>query len=270
MAEASESLTAAKSDETVPVELTVQDRIAELMFKRPDSFNTLSEHTLDSLLAHLENIAADSEIAVVVIAARGKAFCAGHDMKEMHENRAQGFYERLLEKCSTMMQRITNLPQPVVAEVQGIATAAGCQLVATCDLAIAADSATFATSGINNGLFCATPGVALGRAVSRKHALEMLFTGDFISAARAAEIGLINRAVPAADLRTETRRLAQKIAGKSRYAIRLGKQSYNRQINEPLANAYRSASADLVSNLLATDGKEGVDAFVEKRPPVWE
>ena len=270
MAQASESLTAAASDDTVPVDLTVHDRIAELMFKRPASFNSLSEQTLDALLLHLEKIAADPEIAVVIIAAKGKAFCAGHDMKEMHENREQGFYERLLEKCSTMMQRVTHLPQPVIAEVQGIATAAGCQLVATCDLAIAADSATFATSGINNGLFCATPGVALGRAVSRKHALEMLFTGDFISASRAAEIGLINHAVPAAELRAETRRLAEKIAAKSRYAIRLGKQSYNRQINEPLADAYRSASADLVNNLLATDGKEGVDAFVEKRPPKWE
>ena len=270
MAEASEGIKPQATTGEAPVLMTVQNRVAELMFNRPASFNTLSEQTLECLLSHLDIIAAEPEIAVVVIAAQGKAFCTGHDMKEMHSNREQGFYERLLEKCSTMMQRITQLPQPVIAEVQGIATAAGCQLAATCDLAVAADTATFATSGINNGLFCATPGVALGRAVSRKHALEMLFTGDFISAERAAEIGLINHAVPAQMLREKTRELAAKIASKSRYAIRLGKHSYYRQINEPLAAAYRSASADLVNNLMSNDGKEGVDAFVEKRPPKWE
>ena len=177
-------------------------RVTELAFNRPAQFNTLSEAALDNLSAHLEAIATDQNVAVVIISAGGKAFCTGHDMKEMHANRDQNFYERLFEKCSAMMQSITQLPQPVIAQVQGIATAAGCQLVATCDLAIANDDAIFATSGINNGLFCATPGVALGRAVSRKHALEMLFTGDFISADRAVEIGLINRSVPANELST--------------------------------------------------------------------
>ena len=270
MSDAQTNSSAAVTDDTPPVLLAVDGRIATLKFNKPNKFNTLSEKTLDTLLAYFDEIAANSDIAVVIIAASGKAFCSGHDMKEMHSNREKGFYERLLAKCSAMMQRISSLPQPVIAQVQGIATAAGCQLVASCDLAIAGSSASFATSGINNGLFCATPGVALGRAVSRKHALEMLFTGDFISADRAAEIGLINRAVDDADLATETHALAEKIAAKSRYAIRLGKRSYYKQINEDLPAAYRSASADLVNNLLATDGVEGVNAFIEKRPPDWE
>ncbi|MEM7466865.1 MAG: enoyl-CoA hydratase-related protein, partial [Pseudomonadota bacterium] len=206
----------------------VENRIAELMFNRPEGFNTLSEATLDCLTEQFDQIRHDTEIAVVVIAARGKAFCTGHDMKEMYARRDQDFYETLLDKCAAMMQRIPSLPQPVIAEVQGIATAAGCQLVATCDLAIAAEDASFATSGINNGLFCATPAVALGRSVPKKQALEMLFTGDFISAERAAEIGLINYCVPSSKLRAETRALAEKIASKSRYAIRLGKASYYR------------------------------------------
>lgn len=270
MSEASEKIAREPNTSQEPVLLTVKDRVAELMFNRPQAFNTLSEQALDALLAHFGAIASNTEIAVVIIAAQGKAFCSGHDMKEMHTRRDKDFYEILLEKCSTMMQTITQLPQPVIAEVQGIATAAGCQLVASCDLAIASNDATFATSGINNGLFCATPGVALGRAVSRKHALEMLFTGDFISAERAQEIGLINHAVPPAALREETRALALKIASKSRYAIRLGKQSYYRQMSEPLAAAYQSASADLVNNLLADDGREGVNAFIEKRKPEWQ
>ncbi|MGR8947339.1 MAG: enoyl-CoA hydratase [Gammaproteobacteria bacterium] len=270
MSELSPPPNAAEITTSPPVLLSTRERVATLQFNKPKQFNTLSENTLDCLSAHLADIAANPAIAVVILASEGKAFCSGHDMKEMHANREQGFYERLLGKCSTMMQQITALPQPVIAQVQGIATAAGCQLVATCDLAVAAESASFATSGINNGLFCATPGVALGRAVSRKHALEMLFTGDFVSASRAAEIGLINRAVPDASLARETQALAQKIAAKSRYAIRLGKRSYYKQINEDLPTAYKFASADLVDNLLATDGIEGVNAFVEKRPPDWE
>ncbi len=259
-----------KNEDIAPVIRRDIGRVTQLAFNRPQQFNTLSEAALDSLSEHLRAIANDQNVAVVIISAGGKAFCTGHDMKEMHANRDQGFYERLFEKCSAMMQSITQLPQPVIAEVQGIATAAGCQLVATCDLAVASDDAIFATSGINNGLFCATPGVALGRAVSRKHALEMLFTGDFISAERAVEIGLINRSVPANELSAETLALAEKIASKSRYAIRLGKQSYYKQINESLDIAYRSASADLVNNLLADDGIEGVNAFIEKRKPEWQ
>lgn len=270
MSDAQTDSRAPATDSTSPVVFSNQGRVATLEFNKPTKFNTLSEETLDALLSYFDEIANNPEIAVVIIAARGKAFCTGHDMKEMHANREQGFYERLLAKCSTMMQQISQLPQPVIAQVQGIATAAGCQLVASCDLAIAGHSASFATSGINNGLFCATPGVALGRAVSRKHALEMLFTGDFISADRAAEIGLINRAVADTDLEAETKALAAKIAEKSRYAIRLGKRSYYKQINEDLPTAYASASADLVDNLLATDGVEGVNAFIEKRSPEWE
>jgi enoyl-CoA hydratase/carnithine racemase len=256
--------------EVPPVIRRDQNRVAELQLNRPERFNTLSGATLECLSLHLTDIAKDPEVAVVIISARGKAFCTGHDMKEMHANRERDFYDELLANCSTMMQSITTLPQPVIAQVQGIATAAGCQLVATCDLAVASEAASFATSGINNGLFCATPGVALGRAVSRKHALEMLFTGDFISAERAIEIGLINRCVPADELAAATTALAEQIAAKSRYAIRLGKQSYYKQINEPLDAAYRSASTDLVNNLLSDDGVEGVNAFIEKRKPTWQ
>ena len=243
------------------------DGVATLTLNRPEKFNTLSNEMLDALTAALRDLAADPVTRVVVIAAHGKAFCTGHDLKELRANRSEAFYQSVLAKCSAMMQAVVNLPQPVIAQVQGIATAAGCQLVASCDLAVAADDARFATSGINYGLFCATPAVAISRTVSRKHALEMLYTGDFISAARAAEIGLINRAVPAAALEAETRALARSIAAKSGYAIRLGKQSFHAQANQPLDGAYRCASADLVRNLLAEDGIEGVDAFFEKRTP---
>lgn len=243
------------------------DGIATLTLNRPEKFNTLSSEMLDALTLALRELAGDPAIRVVVIAARGKAFCTGHDLKELRANRSEAFYQDVLAKCSAMMQAVVNLPQPVIAQVQGIATAAGCQLVASCDLAVAADDARFATSGINYGLFCATPAVALSRTVSRKHALEMLYTGDFISAVRAAEIGLVNRAVPANTLEAEVQGLARNIAAKSAYAIRLGKQSFHAQANQPLDGAYRCASADLVRNLLADDGIEGVDAFFEKRAP---
>ena len=243
------------------------DGIATLSLNRPEKFNTLSSEMLDALTVALRDLASDTATRVVVIAARGKAFCTGHDLKELRATRNEAFYRDVLAKCSAMMQSIVSLPQPVIAQVQGIATAAGCQLVASCDLAVASEEARFATSGINYGLFCATPAVALSRNVSRKHALEMLYTGDFISAARAAEIGLVNRAVPAASLDAEVLALARNIAAKSAYAIRLGKQSFHAQADQPLDGAYRCASADLVRNLLAEDGIEGVDAFFEKRAP---
>ena len=241
--------------------------IATLTLNRPTQFNTLSRATIDALSAALAAIAVDPAVRVVVIASTGRAFSTGHDMKEMGANRDEPFLRQLLADCSAMMQRIVALPQPVIAKVQGIATAAGCQLVASCDLAIAAESARFATSGINYGLFCATPAVALSRNVARKHALEMLFTGDFIDAATAAGIGLVNRAVADAALDAEVDVLAAKIAAKSGYAIKLGKASFYAQANQPLDAAYRCASADLVRNLLAEDGIEGVNAFIEKRTP---
>ena len=264
-------MSAAANDlpDTSPVVLREDDAdgIATLTLNRPAQYNTLSRATIDALSTELQTLAADDSVRVVVLASTGRAFSTGHDMKEMHAHRDKTFYERLLADCSAMMQSIVALPQPVIAKVQGIATAAGCQLVASADLAIAARSARFATSGINYGLFCATPAVALSRNVTRKHALEMLFTGDFVDADTAAQIGLVNRAVDDAALDAEVASLAQRIASKSGYAIRLGKASFYAQANQPLDSAYRCASADLVRNLLAEDGMEGVDAFVEKREP---
>jgi enoyl-CoA hydratase/carnithine racemase len=243
------------------------DGVCTLTLNRPAKYNTLSMEMLGALGAELAAIAGDASVRVVILASTGKAFCTGHDLKELRATREEAYYREVLATCSAMMQAIVALPQPVIASVQGIATAAGCQLVASCDLAIASDEARFATSGINYGLFCSTPAVALSRNVARKHALEMLYTGDFIDAATATQIGLINRAVPAAELATECLSLAAKIAAKSTYAIKLGKASFYAQANQPLDAAYRCASADLVRNLLAEDGIEGVDAFFEKREP---
>jgi len=255
------------SDQPAPVLRHDAVGIATLTLNRPLQYNTLSRSTIDALTNALQAIAADPSIRVAVIASTGRAFSTGHDLKEMRAKRDENFYKQLLGDCSAMMQTIVSLPQPVIAKVQGIATAAGCQLVASCDLAIAAASARFATSGINYGLFCATPAVALSRTVSRKHALEMLFTGDFVDADTAARIGLVNRAVDDAALDAEVDALARKIASKSGYAIKLGKASFYAQANQPLDAAYRCASADLVRNLLAEDGIEGVNAFFEKREP---
>ena len=243
------------------------DGVATLTLNRPQRFNTLTRDTLAQMNSALADIAVDPAVRVVVIASTGKAFCTGHDMKEMRSHHDESFLSALLADCSRMMQTLVGLPQPVIAEVQGIATAAGCQLVASCDLAVAAKSARFATSGINYGLFCATPAVALSRTIARKHALEMLFTGDFVDAETAARIGLVNHVVEDAELATATRALALKIAAKSAYAVRLGKASFYQQANQALDAAYRCASADLVRNILAEDGREGLDAFMEKRTP---
>lgn len=241
--------------------------VATLTLNRPAQYNTLSEEMLAALSATLGAIAQDPKVRVVVIASTGPAFSTGHCLKELRARRTGEYYREVLARCSALMQTVVTLPQPVVAKVQGIATAAGCQLVASCDLAIASTAARFATSGIHYGLFCATPGVALARTVARKHALEMLYTGDFLTAASAAEIGLINRAVTADALDAEVDTLARKIAAHSGYAIRLGKASFNAQVDLPLDAAYRAASADLVRNLLAEDGVEGLNAFFEKRRP---
>lgn len=264
------SSAAATASPAVPVIRTDNAGITQLMLNDPDKYNTLSREVIDDMLTHLDNIAADESVRVVVIAARGKAFCSGHNLKQMHANHDRAYYEALLTDCSRMMQSIVAMPQPVIARVQGIATAAGCQLVASCDLAIAAAGAAFATNGINNGLFCATPAVAVSRTVARKHALEMLLTGDFIDAARAADIGLVNHVVPDDELDAAIDALAGKLAGQSQYALRLGKASFNRQLHEPLDRAYRGAASDLVCNLLADDGVEGVTAFLEKRKPRWQ
>ena len=249
------------SNTTTTTELDVcydlKDGIATLTLNRPTRYNTLTSAVIAALSAHLTAIAASREVRVVIIAATGKAFSTGHDLKEMNAHRDETFYRRLLADCSRMMQAI-------------IATAAGCQLVASCDLAVAARSARFATNGISNGLYCATPSVALSRVVHRKHALEMLLTGDFIDAARAAEIGLVNQVVDDAALDETTRAMAARIAEKSQYAVRLGKASFYRQVDQGLDSAYRGTSEELVCNLLSTDGVEGLNAFIEKRPPKWQ
>ena len=257
-------------DQAADVLCAVDGGIATLTLNRPQRYNTLTSDVIAALSQHLAALAVNPEARVVIIAAIGKAFSTGHDLKEMSANRNEAFYRTLLTNCSKMMQAIVALPQPVIAQVQGIATAAGCQLVASCDLAVAARSARFATNGIQNGLYCATPSVALSRVVSRKHALEMLLTGDFIDADRAAAIGLVNHVVDDFELETETRALAGRIADKSQMAVRLGKASFYRQVDQNLDSAYRGASEDLVCNLLAADGIEGLSAFIEKRKPEWQ
>ena len=243
--------------------------ICRLTLNRPDQYNALSLEVLENMISHLEDIGKNESIRVVIIAAQGKAFCPGHDLKEMRGDRTQEFGDKLFGTCSDMMLAIRNLPQPVIAEVQGIATAAGCQLVATCDLAVAADHVKFGVSGINMGLFCSTPSVALSRNVPPKQALEMLLTGEFITAERARELGLVNRVVPADKLREETDALATLIASKAPDAVRIGKEMFYKQLNLDIEQAYDYASERIVCNMLTDDVEEGLDAFTEKRKPVW-
>ncbi len=243
--------------------------VCTLTLNRPDQYNALSEAMLEALQSAFDAIAADSSVRVVVLAARGKAFCAGHDLKEMRARPAQAYYEALFKKCSRMMATITRLPQPVVARVHGIATAAGCQLVATCDLAVASSEASLSTSGINVGLFCMTPGVALARNVNRKDAFEMLFTGEIVSAEQARDIGLINRVVPPAELDAAIAGLAQSIIAKSQAAITAGKRVFYKQLEMGLEAAYEYASEEMARNMMFHDAGEGIDAFIGKRKPVW-
>jgi len=248
--------------------------IAVITFNRPETRNTLSEEAIAGLHAALDEIGADKTIRALVIAAKGPAFSSGHDLKQLtsHRSDADGgraYFARTMTACSAMMQAIVRLPKPVIAAVQGIATAAGCQLVASCDLAVASEEARFATSGINNGLFCSTPMVALSRNVPCKQALEMLFTGDMISAERAREIGLVNHVVAAGRERDAAIALAEKIARRSAYAIKLGKEAFYRQAEMNLADAYRHTAEVMTENMMAFDGKEGIGAFIEKREPKW-
>ncbi len=244
--------------------------ICTLTLNRPDQYNALSEQMLDALCAALDEIAADESIKVVTLGANGKAFCAGHDLKQMRANDDHGYQHRLFSRCSEMMQKIINLPQPVIARVQGMATAAGCQLVATCDLAIAAHHCRFAVSGINLGLFCSTPAVALTRNVSRKHAMRMLLTGEFIDADTALEYGLINQVVESAELDSAVLSLAENIAAKPGAATRLGKKLFYQQLNQNLEDAYCAATDAIAGNMMMDDAKEGIDAFIEKRRPDWQ
>jgi enoyl-CoA hydratase/carnithine racemase len=251
------------------------ETVALLVLNRPAARNSLSEALLGELSAALTEIAADRAIRCVVLAANGPAFSAGHDLKELtarrgDADRGRAYFTKIMTMCSTMMQQIVNLPQPVIAAVQGPASAAGCQLVASCDLALASPAAKFATPGVDIGLFCSTPMVALSRNVSRKAAMEMLLTGDMTSAEDAARIGLINRVVAAGSERNEAIALAQQIASKSSHTVKIGKEGFYRQAEMGLAEAYDYVSQVMVDNLLSADAKEGICAFIEKRDPTWE
>ena len=249
--------------------------IAVLTLNRPAARNSLSEGLIGELHAALDQIRDDNSIRAVVIAANGPAFSAGHDMKELTARRAdadrgRAYFAEIMNACSAMMQAVVNLPKPVIAAVQGIATAAGCQLVASCDLAVASEAAGFATPGVDIGLFCSTPMVALSRNVPRKQAMEMLLTGEPISAERAREIGLVNRVVPAGTERHAAIALAQQVALKSAYTVKLGKAAFYRQAEMSLADAYRYAAEVMTENMRARDAEEGIGAFIEKREPKWQ
>ena len=243
--------------------------VVTLTLNRPQALNALSESMLDALQAALDAVAADATARVVVIAASGKAFCAGHDLKEMRAAPSQGRYERLFAQCGRMMMTIQRLGVPVIARVQGTATAAGCQLVAMCDLAVASRDARFAVSGINVGLFCSTPSVALSRNLGRKAAFEMLVTGDFISADEARDKGLVNRVVAPEVLDAEVERLVAAIVAKPRVAIAAGKGLFYRQLEQPIESAYADAGSTMACNMMDEAAQEGVQAFIDKRPPRW-
>ena len=243
--------------------------VVTLTLNRPAQYNALSEALLGDLQEALDAIAADPSARVIVLAGAGKAFCAGHDLKEMRAHDDESYQRALFDRCSRMMLTLRDVPQPAIARVHGIATAAGCQLVAACDLAVAAREARFAVSGINVGLFCSTPSVALARNVGRKQAFEMLVTGDFIDAETARERGLVNRVVAAADLDAEVARLAAAIVAKSPVAVSTGKRLFYQQLEQRVAEAYGLASRVMAENMLADDAREGIDAFLEKRPPSW-
>ncbi len=243
--------------------------VVRLTLNRAQAFNALSEGMLDALQTALDGVAADETARVVVLAAQGKAYCAGHDLKEMRASPSTSYYEDLFAQCARMMLTIQKLPVPVIARVQGIATAAGCQLVAQCDLAVAVDSARFAVSGVNLGLFCSTPSVALSRNVGRKQAFEMLVTGDFIDAHEAKARGLINRVVPAEGLDAEVDRLVDSILAKPRVALSMGKDLFYRQGEVGIGEAYALAGRTMACNMMDAAALEGVQAFVEKRSPAW-
>jgi enoyl-CoA hydratase/carnithine racemase len=254
--------------------LSRKQGVAIIALNRPAQRNCLSLSVLQSLRQLIGDISTDDSLKVVILEADGPAFCSGHDLKELTAARQEAdggraFYAETMELCSAVMQSIVRCPKPVIAAVQGIATAAGCQLVASCDLAIAAEAARFATPGVHIGLFCSTPMVALSRNVERKRAMEMLLTGTIIDAATASSWGLVNRVVPAADLKAETRTLAEQISSKSPATVSIGKEAFYRQLEMPLEDAYAFASQVMVENMMHQDAEEGISAFLEKREPRW-
>ena len=244
--------------------------VATLTLNRPAQFNSLSQALMSELQAELDRIAADAGVRVVIMAGAGKAFCAGHDLKEMRSDATKGFQQQLFRQCSKLMLTLVRMPQPVIARVHGIATAAGCQLVSMCDLAGASDNARFAVSGVNLGLFCSTPSVGLARNLGRKQAMEMLLTGDFIDAQTALARGLVNRVVPAEQLDAEIGKLSDSILAKTPVAIKAGKQMFYRQLELGLDGAYELASEVMACNMMGEDAQEGIDAFVAKRKPQWK
>jgi enoyl-CoA hydratase/carnithine racemase len=248
----------------------VEPGIVRLTLYRPDARNALSLELMRQLMTQLESMAFDEKVRVVILGGAGAVFCAGHDLKELRADPTPEFYNKVFSLCGRLMQAIIDFQRPVIAEVKGIATAAGCQLVATADLAIAADDARFATPGVNIGLFCSTPMVALSRAVAPKHAMQMLLTGDMIDAHEACRIGLINQAVPATQLTEATMTLARKIAAKSIQTLRIGKGAFYRQLDMDLKHAYDYAAHIMTENMQALDAAEGIDAFLQKRKPIWQ
>jgi len=260
---------ARKSTDDVQLLRTDNGGVARLTLNRPNAGNSLSSGLMAALQGELDEIREDKAVRVVVIAASGKIFCAGHDLKEIRAHPGRAAYEALFRQCGAMMTSIVKLPQPVIARVQGLATAAGCQLVASCDLAVAAASARFCTPGVHIGLFCSTPMVALSRNVPRKVAMEMLLTGEEITAGAAEKWGLINRAVADDALDSALDELCAGIADKSSLTLAIGKEAFYRQLEMGLDEAYEYASQVMTENMLARDAEEGIDAFLQKRPPVW-
>lgn len=251
------------------IRLQQEGGIARVTLPGADRYNPLTGAVIDSLHALLDGLAEDNTVRVVIIDAEGKAFCAGHDLKEMRATPDKAYYQALFDRCGEVMQRIVNLPVPVIARVQGLATAAGCQLVASCDLAVAAKSARFAVSGINVGLFCSTPAVALSRNIGRKRALEMLFTGEFIDADQALAWGLVNRVADDEALDEALDALTASLCAKSAVALRTGKALFQRQLQMPLREAYALAGETMACDMMSEDVAEGIDAFIAKRPPQW-
>ena len=246
-----------------------QGGVATLTMNRPAARNALSMELLNSLQSELDAISSDASVKVLILRGAGPAFCSGHDLKEMRANPERAFIEQVFQACSRLMISITTLPQPVIAQVHGSATAAGCQLVAACDLAVCDDGAQFATPGVNIGLFCSTPMVALSRTVGRKAAMEMLLTGAPIDALRALQIGLVNRVVPAAELNDAVHSLAHLVASKSSRVVAMGKEAFGRQIEMSLERAYSYAADVMVRNMMMSDAEEGIEAFLQKRQPNW-
>ncbi|MEP3276165.1 MAG: enoyl-CoA hydratase [Stappiaceae bacterium] len=258
-----------------PIATLLHHGVFRIVMKRPSRMNALSLEMMAALSEALDQAEKDEDVRVVLIGAEGKVFCAGHDLKELTAHRADedggcAFYTRTMQACSTLMQKIIHLSKPVIAVVTGLATAAGCQLVASCDLAMATDTATFCTPGVNIGLFCSTPMVALSRNVGKKHAMEMLLTGESIDASTAKEFGLINRIIPRDYLETVVQKYAETIASKSPLTLKTGKEAFYRQAEMPLAEAYDYCADVMVQNMMRHDAEEGINAFLQKRPPSWQ